>query len=200
VLAALAAEVQGRPGAFATTLEPLLRTVVSDGTGDLHGGRRLADELATRVRLAREDLIHEQLNRFARVLHTRMFGPQAHLSAALAEFLPEFGIDSCAVSELGPQVEGQPRELKLAFGFNPQTFEPKLVRFDARRLVPEAFGSLLGRSAFVMPLTCGPQALGVAVLPASSRDGNFYETLAELFATVLKVLELRRTGRVSVAT
>jgi DNA-binding LacI/PurR family transcriptional regulator len=194
LLAALGAELAGEPGRFAQALEPLLRTVVSDGSGELHAGRRLADELATRVRLARDDLIHERLSRLARVLHTRMFGPQTQLSAALAEHLPAFGIDECAVSELyAPSTPGPARELKLAFGFNRQTFEPHIDRFDARQLIPDTFEQLRSRSAFVMPLTCGPQLLGIAVIPASPRDGNFYETLGELFATILKVLELRRT-------
>jgi DNA-binding LacI/PurR family transcriptional regulator len=200
VLGALAAELKGTTGSFAAALEPLLRMVVSDGSGDLHAGRRLADELATRVRLAREDLIHERLSRFARILHTRMFGPQTQLSGALAEHLPGFGIDECAVSELDPRSKAaSPRELKLAFGFNGQTFEPHIERYDARLLSPQAFEHLRGRSAFVMPLTCGPQLLGIALIPASPRDGNFYETLGELFATVLKVLELRRgTSRASI--
>jgi DNA-binding LacI/PurR family transcriptional regulator len=194
VLAALAAELSGKPGSFAEALEPLLRTVVADGSGELHSGRRLADELATRVQVAREDIIHERLSRLARVLHTRMFGPQTQLSATLAEHLPGFGIDECAVSEFClPSQAVKHRELKLAFGFNRQTFEPHIARFDARLLMPEAFDHLRGRSAFVMPLTCGPETLGIAVIPVSPRDGNFYETLAELFATVLKVLELRRT-------
>jgi DNA-binding LacI/PurR family transcriptional regulator len=194
VLAALGAELSGEPGRFAEALEPLLRTVVSDGSGELHAGRRLADELATRVRLARDDLVHERLSRLARVLHTRMFGPQTQLSAALAEHLPAFGIDECAVSELyAPSPSRPERELKLAFGFNRRTFEPHIGRFDARQLIPDAFDQLGSRSAFVMPLTCGPQLLGVAVIPASPRDGNFYETLGELFATILKVLELRRS-------
>jgi hypothetical protein len=42
-----------------------------------------------------------------------------------------------------------------------------------------------------MPLTCGSEALGIAVVPAGNHDGGFYETLAQLFATVLKVLEVR---------
>ncbi len=201
VLAALAAEVEGHPGVFARALEPLLRAVVSDGSGELHAGRRLADEIATRVRLSRDDLIHERLSRLARLLHTRMFGPQVQLSATIAEYLPHFGIDECAVSELsaGSNDDAPPRELKLAFGFNRQTFEPRLEKFDAHLLMPRAFDHLRGRSAFVMPLTCGAEWLGIAVLPASSRDGNFYETCAELFATVLKVLQLRRiTGRASI--
>jgi hypothetical protein len=60
--------------------------------------------------------------------------------------------------------------------------------------VPPAFASLRRRSAFVMPLTCGAESLGIAVVPASAHDGAFYETLAELFSTVLKVLQVRRGG------
>ena len=193
VLAALAAELGGASGKFARALEPLLREVVAQGGGELGEGRRLADELATRVRLAREDLIHEQLTRLARILHTRMFGPQIELSTALAEHLPAFGIHECAVSAFSTADTSAPAgRLKLAFGFDRRTLEPKIVAFDARSLVPPAFAELALRSALVMPLTCGAESLGVAVLPASSRDGKFYETLAELFATILKVLELRR--------
>jgi DNA-binding LacI/PurR family transcriptional regulator len=200
VLAALSAELQGGAGKFAAALEPLLREIVADGGGELDEGRRLADELATRVRLAREDLIHERLTRLARILHTRMFGPQVQLSTALAEFLPSFGIEECAVSEFVPGKDATmpAGRLKLAFGFDRRTVEPQITTFDARLLLPPSFDALSVRSSFVMPLTCGPQSLGVAVIPASSRDGKFYETLAELFATILKVLELRRgTARVA---
>jgi DNA-binding LacI/PurR family transcriptional regulator len=193
VLAALSAELDGKSGKFARALEPLLREVVADGGGELGEGRRLADELATRVRLAQEDLIHEQLTRLARILHTRMFGPQVELSTALAEYLPPFGIQECAVSELLPPEQGAPAgRLKLVFGFDRRTLAPKIVTFDARELVPASFETLRVSSALVMPLTCGSESLGVAVIPAIARDGKFYETLAELFATILKVLELRR--------
>jgi DNA-binding LacI/PurR family transcriptional regulator len=193
VLAALSAELQGSAGNFARALEPLLREVVAEGGGELGEGRRLADELATRVRLAREDLIHEQLTRLARILHTRMFGPQVELSTALAEHLPAFGIHECAVSELmAPDATFPFGRLKLAFGFDRRTLEPKIATFDARLLVPPAFAELTTSSALVMPLTCGAESLGVAVIPASPRDGKFYETLGEMFATILKVLDLRR--------
>ena len=82
--------------------------------------------------------------------------------------------------------------LKLAFGFDRRTLEPKIATFDARLLVPPAFAELTTSSARVMPLTCGAESLGIAVIPASPRDGKFYETLGELFATILKVLDLRR--------
>ena len=194
MLAALSAELHGGSGKFAAALEPILREVVANGGGGLDEGRRLADELATRVQLAREDLIHERLTRLARILHTRMFGPQVQLSTALAEFLPSFGIDECAVSELLAGKDGAcpAGRMKLAFGFDRRTAEPQLTAFDARLLLPTSFEELSVRSSLVMPLTCGPQSLGVAVIPASDRDGKFYETLAELFATILKVLELRR--------
>jgi hypothetical protein len=72
-------------------------------------------------------------------------------------------------------------------------------KFAASALVPKTFEHLGAQTAFVMPLTCGKDCLGICVIPASPRDGSFYETLGELFATVLKVLELRRsTARPSV--
>jgi DNA-binding LacI/PurR family transcriptional regulator len=193
VLAALAAELHGATGKFARALEPLLREVVADGGGELGEGRRLADEMATRVRLARDDLIHEQLTRLARILHTRMFGPQVELSTALAEHLPVFGIHECAVMERLPADPGNPAgKLKLAFGFDRRTFAPRIATFDARSLLPPTFQDLARVSALLMPLTCAAESLGIAVIPATARDGKFYETLAELFATILKVLELRR--------
>jgi DNA-binding LacI/PurR family transcriptional regulator len=191
--AALAAELYGAPGTFVRALEPYLRQAAAGHPRYLDHGRRFAEELAVHVRLARDDLVHQRLSRLARVLHERMFGPQAHLSTALAEMLPDFGLDECAVCEF---VEHEPgarqRTLKLAFGFDGGTLQPQMATFDARELTPPRFEHLRGRSVCVLPLISGSELLGIAVVPASSRDGAFYETLAELFGTVLKVLELRR--------
>jgi DNA-binding LacI/PurR family transcriptional regulator len=191
--AALGAELHGGSGAFARALEPYLRRAAAGDAKKLDQGRHFADELAARVRLANDDLVHERLGRLARVLHTRMFGPQAHLSTTLAELLPDFGLDECVVSEF---VEGEPGAarpaLKLSFGFDAKTLQPQMATFDARELVPSRFEHLRTRSALVLPLTSGERMVGVAVLPASDRDGAFYETIAQLFGTVLKVLELRR--------
>ena len=191
---ALAAELQGDPGAFAYAIEPFLREIAASGTTDLDVGRAFADDFCTRMRLARSDLVYERLARLARVLHTRMFGPQAHLSTTLAEYLPTFEIDECAVSESAAKGRaGAPLgTLKLAFGFDKSTLQPQMVTFEGRELVPPAFPGLRSRSVFVMPLTCGPEPLGIAVVPAGSHDGSFYETLAELFSTILKVLDVRR--------
>lgn len=191
---ALEAELHGEPGAFAFALEPILREIAATGSNEFDAGRRFADEFCTRMRLVGHDLVYERLTRLARLLHTRMFGPQAHLSTTLAEHLPSFDIDECAVSELLPDPAArQPlATLKLAFGFDKTTLQPQMVTFSGHELAPASFGGLKRRSVFVMPLTCGPQTLGIAVVPAGSLDGGFYETLAELFATVLKVLEVRR--------
>ena len=43
-----------------------------------------------------------------------------------------------------------------------------------------------------MPLKYGEEPLGVAVIPASARDGLFYETLAEALGIVLKGLSVKR--------
>jgi DNA-binding LacI/PurR family transcriptional regulator len=193
--AALEAELRGEPGTFAAAIEPFLREIAASGTTDLDVGRRFADEFCSRLRHARGDVVFERLAHLGHVLHTRMFGPQAYLSATLAEYLPTFEIDECVVAEIAgkPRNESPLAALKLAFGFNPSTHQPQMVTFDGRDLVPPDFAGLRGRSAFVMPLTCGAQPLGMAVVPASAQEGSFYETLAELFSTVLKVLEVRRS-------
>jgi len=193
--AALEAELRGEPGMFATTIEPFLREIAASGTTDIDVGRRFADEFCSRMRLARGDMVFDRLARLGHVLHTRMFGPQAYLSTTLAEYLPTFDIDECVVSEISgkPKNESPLAALKLAFGFNSSTVQPQMVTFEGRELVPPDFSNLRGRSAFVMPLTCGAQPLGTAVVPAGAHEGSFYETLAELFSTVLKVLEVRRS-------
>ena len=191
---ALEAELHGEPGTFAFALEPILREVAASGSTEFDAGRRFADEFCTRMRLVGKDVVFERLTRLARVLHTKMFGPQAHLSTTLVEHLPSFEIHECAVSELvlGPDASSPLGQLKLAFGFDAKTLQPQMVAYDGHELVPPSFEGLRQRSVFVIPLTCGPQPLGITVLPAGSQDGAFYETLAELFATVLKVLEVRR--------
>jgi DNA-binding LacI/PurR family transcriptional regulator len=190
---ALLAELEGEPGTFAAALEPLIRQAVANGTTDFDLGRRFADEFCTRMRLVSEDVVYERLTKLARVLHTKMFGPPAHLSLALAEHLPAFEIDECAVSALVLESTAGhvPKSLKLAFGFDATTLQPQMETFDATLLAPPSFSGLRRRSVFVMPLTCGAEALGIAVVPAGAQAGGFYETLAQLFATVLKVLEVR---------
>ncbi len=190
MLHALAAEMRGSKGAFARALDPLLRRLAARSARELEQNRRVADELATRLRLAREDLIHDYVHRLARALQARMFGPQALLSTTLAEHLPNLGLEACVVSEFASP--GSHAELKLAFGFDAQNLQPQMLRYPARELVPPGFESLKSRSAFVLPLCYGGQALGLAVLPASDRDGALYDTLAEVFGSVLKALEVRR--------
>ena len=191
--AALAAELQGAPGTLTRTLEPALRRIAAGDAERLRLGRDFADDLASRVRLSRDDLVHERLCRFARALQQCMFGPPHLISATLAEFLPEFGLDECAVSELVPPVPGQKRrQLRLAFGFDRTRREPSLATFDATELVPPPFENLRTSSCLLLPLTCGAETLGLLAAPTSARDGVFYETLAELLGTVLKVLDLRR--------
>lgn len=189
MLVGLTAEMGGQRGAFARALDPLLRRVSAGNARELERHRRFADELAIRLRGSGEDLVHDRLHRLARALELRMFGPQAELSKTLAELLPDLGLDACVVAEL---VDGSLTELQLAFGFDAQTSQPQMVKFAAGSLVPEGFEHLLARSVFVMPLKYGEEPLGVAVLPASVRDGLFYETLAEALGIVLKGLSVKR--------
>ncbi len=190
MLHALAAEIRGSKGEFARALDPLLRRLAAGSARELEQNRRIADELATRLRLAREDLIHDYLHRLARALQSRMFGPQALLSTTLAEHLPKLGLEACVVSEFA--TPGSHAELKLAFGFDAQNLQPQMLRYPAKDIVPPGFDYLKSRSVVVLPLRYEDKALGLAVLPASDRDGSFYDTLAEVLGSVLKALEVRR--------
>jgi DNA-binding LacI/PurR family transcriptional regulator len=190
MLRALAAEMRGSKGEFARALDPLLRRLAAGSARELEQNRRVADELATRLRLAREDLIHDHTHRLARALGGRMFGPQALLSTTLAEHLPNLGVDACVVSELCAPDRFD--ELKLAFGFDSKQLQPQMTRYPAKDLVPPDFEHMKSRSLFVMPLCYGEQAVGLAVMTASDRDGAFYEVLADVFGMVLKSLEVRR--------
>jgi DNA-binding LacI/PurR family transcriptional regulator len=194
---ALAAEIRGNVGSFASALDPFLRRLAAGNARALDQNRRVADELATRLRLAREDLGHERLHRLSRALQRRMFGPQSLLSTALAGGLAELGIEQCVVAEFDPRDQNE--DLKLAFGFDAHTLEPQLVRYSARDLVPPSFDKLLTRSVFVLPLRYGTEQLGIAVIPASDHDGAFYETLAEVFGIILKGIQVRRAAQSSPA-
>jgi DNA-binding LacI/PurR family transcriptional regulator len=195
--AALAGELFGTSGAFARALEPYLRQAAAGDATRLERGRRFAEELALRVRAAHQDLVHERLNALSRILHARAFGPQAHLSTTLAELLPDLGIDECVISELVRTEPGPAgRQLKVALGFDAGTLQPQLASFEAHEFVPSRFEHLRAHSAVALPITTGAELTGVAVFAASARDGAFYETLAEIAGSVLRVLELRRKAGV----
>jgi hypothetical protein len=190
MLRALAAEIRGAKGEFARALDPLLYRLAAGSARELEQNRRVADELATRLRLGREDLFHDYLHRLARALHARTFGPQALLSSALVEHLPNLGVDACVVSEL--VVPGSFSELKLAFGFDAQNLQPQMLRYPAKELVPPGFEHLTSRSICVLPLAYGEEAVGLTVVPLTDRDGAFYDVLSEVFGSVVKGLEVRR--------
>lgn len=213
LLAAILDEARGARGAFERALGPFLDRALggrhearlpSDlvfagdpGQGEVDltvRGRiertleqsRLMVEEMTLVSRPRAEEISERLHRMGRALMLKMFGPQAYLSTVLVEHLPELGIDECAVSALG---RGERRNvLKLAFGFHPGDLQPKMAEFPAHEFAPREFEGLHSRSSIVLPLTYGGEALGVAMLPVSAHDGNFHETLAEIFSIVLKGL------------
>jgi len=189
---ALTAEIRGKAGSFARALDPFLRRLAAGNARELDQNRRLADELATRLRLAREDLVHDRLHRLARALQIRMFGPQSSLSAALGSHLSELGIEQCVVAEFDPR--DQRTDMKLSFGFDAHTFEPQLVRFPARDLVPPHFEKLLAQSPYILPLRYRSEPVGIAVIPTSDHNGAFYETLAEVFGIVLKGIDVRRAS------
>jgi DNA-binding LacI/PurR family transcriptional regulator len=218
LLAALVDEARGARGAFERALMPFLHRalmrhehrVPSDLVFASKGDER-EEELAVRTRIERTlersrlmieevtlvsrpraEEISDRLNRLTRALMLKMFGPQAQLSTVLVEHLPELGIDECAVSEFGSDRRSL---LKLAFGFHPGDLQPKFSEFPAQDFAPREFEGLHSRSAIVLPLTYAGEALGVAMLPLSHHDGNFYETLAEIFGIALKCLGQQRGRR-----
>jgi sigma-B regulation protein RsbU (phosphoserine phosphatase) len=190
VLPALAAEINGATGAFARALDPLLRRLAAGSSYQLEQNRKLADELATRLRLARGDLIHERLHKLSRQLYSRMFSPRAQLSTLLAEHLPHLGLDECVVSEFVPD-KGR-SELRLSFGFSAEELQPQSVTYPTRQIVPPGFPNLRRRSVLALPLCYGDELLGIAVMPAIDGDGSLYESLAQCFGVVLKSMDLRR--------
>jgi hypothetical protein len=190
VLPALAAEINGATGAFARALDPLLRRLAAGSSYQLEQNRKLADELATRLRLARGDLIHERLHKLSRQLYSRMFSPRAQLSTLLAEHLPHLGLDECVVSEFVPD-KGR-TELRLSFGFSAEELQPQSVTYPTRQIVPPGFPNLRRRSVLALPLCYGDELLGIAVMPAIDGDGSLYESLAQSFGVVLKSMDLRR--------
>lgn len=153
-------------------------------------GRVLVSELTLRSELMPEDSISERLHRFSRALLTRMFDPQALLSAVLVEHLPALGISECLVSELVDPASV--KELRAAFGFDDKNLQPRLTPYAGQLLLPAAFEGLLSRSLYVLPARYGEQALGVVLLPVCGHDGSVYETLAEVFGIALKGIEMRR--------
>jgi hypothetical protein len=190
IIEALANQLRGPTGAHLEALEPLLRRLAARNALRIEESHWVVHELERRLRRSHEELTHERLHRLTRALQLRMFGPTARLSHVLAEFLPNLGVDECAISELVGE-----QELKLAFGFDLQNVEPQRVIFDARELIPPTLTRLRSRSAFIMPLTYGGQLLGVAALPVSHHDGAFYETLAETFSVALKSVAIQRSTR-----
>lgn len=153
-------------------------------------GRVLVSELTLRPELMPEDSISERLHIFSRALLSRMFGPQALLSAVLVEHLPSFGIDECLVSEL-VQPPGV-AELRAAFGFDARQVQPQLASYPGQGLAPRDFEGMHHRSLFVLPLRYGEQPMGIVLLPVCGQDGSVYETLAEVFGIALKGIEMRR--------
>ena len=153
-------------------------------------GRVLVSELTSRADRMPEDSISERLHIFSRALLSRMFGPQAQLSAVLVEHLPNFGIDECLVSEFvqSPGVG----ELRAAFGFDNRHVQPQLRAYPGRELAPRDFEGMHRHSVFVLPVRYGEQTMGIALLPPCGHDGTVYETLAEVFGIALKGIEMRR--------
>jgi hypothetical protein len=167
--------------------DPPLQNQIEDR---VHALRILVSRLQTRVGGERGLDATSRIDSLSRALSSRMFGPPALVSAALVEHLPSLGFDECVVSELVQ--DSSPPELQVAFGFHAEDVRPKPTRYAASALIPPDFTRLRTQSAVVMPLTYGPEALGIAILPARSADRHTYDLLRALLSTTLKGMLLAR--------
>lgn len=121
----------------------------------------------------------------------RMFKSPTGVSEALAEYLPELGINACVVAALvdpgAPERTGQ-----VCLGFAQDKGHPEqqvlpLLRLSEHSLVESA------RTLFLMPIALGTEPLGVAAVSVTGQQttSELFEDLRVLLATVLKVMQLR---------
>lgn len=157
----------------------------------LHDARILAStwsEAASghRVRTARE------LERnFQSALRSVLFSGPAELSRVLAERLPDFGIDACAVVALD-EPERPPAGARLLFGFGPRA---RVHAVEPTRLSSLPKHPLLengGRVIVALPLEAGARALGVACVCVARTPEHELEELREFLGTAVDLQ--RRAG------
>ncbi len=157
----------------------------------LHDARVLAStwsEQASghRVRTARE--LERTLQSALRAV---LFSGSAELSRVLAERLPDFGIDACAVVALNEPANSS-AGARLLFGFGPrarvQAVEPTpLSQLSKHPLLENG-----GRVIVALPLEAGGRALGVACVCLTRTPEHELEELREFLGTAVDLQ--RRAG------
>lgn len=127
----------------------------------------------------------------ARDVQEHMFGSPALVSRALAQHLPDMGVDAGVVAAIADKSENEWRA-HVCLGFGPGKPHPAPESLLLSKLAehPLVQGS---RTVFVLPITLGGAALGVAAFSVTAQlvKADLLEDLRELLSTVLKVAEAR---------
>jgi DNA-binding LacI/PurR family transcriptional regulator len=141
------------------------------------------------VTLARTDV--SRTRSLARQVQERMFGDPALVSRALAEHLPALGIDACVVAAVLGKSEAE-WQGRVCFGFGPGKQHPDPMSLPLSELVDHSLVQS-SRTLFLLPITFGSEALGVAVFSTTTllAKSDLLEDLRELFSPVLKVAQAR---------
>ena len=162
--------------------DPAARDRIEDA---FHTTRLLAGAHLTRRAVDRASDSANRLHELARSAELQMLSEGDALSRVAAAHLPSLGVEACVVASFAEPGRSD-AECRVVLGFDgPRLFQDH-VRFPARSLVPEGTIDLRRRSAVVMPITFGAEALGFAVFAYGSSHGLAYEQLREIFSTVVK--------------
>ena len=157
----------------------------------LHEARVLASTWSEQACSHRVRAARELERTFQSALRSVLFSGPAELSRVVAERLPDFGIDACAVAALDEP--GNPRSgAQLLFGFGPRArvlaVEPTLLSLLPQHPLLENGGRVI----VALPLEAGGQALGLACVCATKAPEHELEELREFLSTAL---DLQRRAR-----
>jgi DNA-binding LacI/PurR family transcriptional regulator len=127
----------------------------------------------------------------ARQVQERMFGDPAQVSRTLADHLPGLGVDACVVAAVVGNSEGEWLG-RVCYGFGPGQQHPDPSSLPLSSVIDHPLVQN-SRTVFLLPITFGSDALGVAAFSTTTQlaRSDLLEDLRELFSTVLKVAQTR---------
>jgi hypothetical protein len=151
----------------------------------LHAARLLAGAHLTRRAVERASDYGNRLHEMARAAESHMLSADDSLSKLAAAHLPALGVEACVVSAFA-EPGGSSGQCRMILGFDGSRIFHSRMEFPAASLVPPDTIDLRQRSAVVVPLVFGTEALGFGVFACGSAHGLVYEQLREVFSTVVK--------------
>jgi sigma-B regulation protein RsbU (phosphoserine phosphatase) len=150
----------------------------------LHEARVLASTWSEEVIRHGVRAARELERTFQSALRSVLFSGPAELSRVVAERLPDFGIDACAV--VGLDEPGNPAAgARLLFGFGPRA---RVLAVEPAQLSLMPQHPLLengGRVLVALPLEAGGKAVGMAVVSLARTPEHELEELREFLGTAL---------------